>query len=152
MTSSKVRDGKHSRFSSFLEEKARELVNNTEKKPLGFSIATLLEQELALTVEQIDRLRELNKRQLKSLLQAECYTDTEMMQMEQRMSRYSPERFRERDKFHTRLLAIEAERRKHSAVYEQQIQGLQRQMLGLMQKHQQLQVRDSFENPQRQRP
>ncbi len=127
------------RFTQALEETARDLVSDIKKRA-GFSITTLLEQDIALTIEQLDRLRELHKGQLKSLCRVECYVDTELMQMEERTPRYSPYRFPEREKFHQRLFLIEAERRKHFVFYEERMQGLQKRLLLLMQRHGQLRI------------
>ncbi len=126
-------------FSSQLESEARDLAANMKARQYsGSAITTVLEQDIALTLEQIDRLRELQKNQLRSLCRTECYVDTELMQMEERTPRYSPYRFPERDKLQGRLFMIEAERRKGSVFYEERIQGLQRKLLSLMQKHEQL--------------
>ncbi len=129
-------------FSLNLEDEARDLVINMKTRQYSGSITTLLEQDIALTLEQIDRLRALQKGQSKSLRRTECYVDTELMQMEERTPRYSPYRFPERDKLQKRLFDIEAERRKHSVFYEDRLQGLQKKLLSLMQKHGQLDVRN----------
>lgn len=133
------RQMKDKRFTQALEEAARDLVSDIKKR-VGFSITTLLEQEIALTIEQLDRLRELHKGQLRSLCRAECYTDTELMQMEERTPRYSPYRFPEREKFHQRLFLIEAERRRQVVFYEERMQGFQKRLLLLMQRHGQLRI------------
>ncbi len=109
----------------------------------GLGLTNLLEQEVALTVEQIDRLRELQKNQFNSLLHTECYVDTDIMQMEARMPEYSHYRFIEQDKFHLRLMAIEAERRRHNALYNDKMNTLQQKLLSLMQKHGQLSLHSS---------
>ena len=127
-------------ISQCLEDEARDLARVLKIRRYSGSITTLLEQEIALTLEQIDRLRGLQDRQLLSLCRTECYVDTELMQMEQRMPRYSPYRFPERDKLQKRLFDIEAERRRHSVFYEGQMQGLQGKLLSLMRKHGQVSI------------
>ncbi len=130
-----------------LEEEARNLVRTLNTRQYSsLPITSLLEQDIALTLEQIDRLRNLQQRQLTSLCRTECYVDTELMQMEERTPRYSPYRFPERDKLQKRLFAIEAERRKQAASYEDKIQCLQSKLLSLMQKHKQLRIQKSFGN------
>ncbi len=131
-------------FSSRLEGEARDLMLNMKTRQYSGSITTLLEQNIALTLEQIDRLRGLQKKQLTSLCRTECYVDTELMQMEERTPRYSPYRFPEREKLQRQLFAIEAERRKHSVFYEDRLQGLQKKLLELMQRHEQLDVRNGL--------
>lgn len=127
-------------FSILMENEARDLVKNIRHKNDNLSLTSLLEQEIALTVEQIDKLRQLNKDQFRSLLRTECYIGTDLMQMEERLPHESPLRFAEKDKFHLRLQAVEAERRKLSIFYEEKMRMFQRQLLGLMQKHGQLSI------------
>ncbi len=118
-----------------LEQAARDLVANMKARHDSDSITTSLVQEIAFTLEQIDRLRALQKGQSKSLRRTECYVDTELMLMEARTPRYSPERFPERDKLQKRLFDIEAERRKRSVFHEDRLQALQKKLLSLMQKY-----------------
>ena len=124
-----------------LERAARQLVAHMKARHGSDSIITSIEQEIAFTLEQIDRLQTLHKGQSKSLCKVECYVGTELIQMEARTPRYSPKRFPERDKLQNRLFAIEAERRKHSVFYEDRLQTLQKQLLSLMQKHGHLDIR-----------
>ncbi len=127
-------------FSQCLEDRAREVARSTRGPAGCSSVTTLIEQEIALTLEQLDGLRSLHDRQLRSLCRTECYVGTELMQMEERTPRYSPYRFPEREKFQSKLFLIEAERRKGSVFYEERIQSLQRKLLSLMQKHEQLEA------------
>jgi len=127
-------------FSTIVENAARDLIKNIRRSNASLSLTTLLEQEIALTVEQIDRLRQLNKDQLRSLLRTECYVDTDMMQMEARLRPEDERRFAERDKFHKQLLSIETERRKLAIFYDEKMRISQKQLLSLMQKHGQLSV------------
>ena len=113
------------------------------------SVTSLLEQDIALTLEQLDRMQDLLNRQMTSLCRTACYVDTDLMQMEEGAPRYSPYRFPERDKLQKRLFDIEAERRKHSVFYEDRLQGLQKKLLSLMQKHEQLDVRNGLEKLER---
>lgn len=127
-------------FTQTLEQNARALIKERERRPTGFAITKSIEQEIAFTLEQLDRLRAVQKGQFRSLLQAECYTGTELKQMEERTPRYSPDRFPERHKFQQRLFMIDAERRKHSVSHEERIQILQKKLLSLMQKYESLSV------------
>ncbi len=113
---------------------------NMKTRQYSGLVTTSLEQDITLTLEQMDRLRGLQERQMTSLCRTECYVDTELMQMEERTPRYSSERFPERDKLQKRLFDIETERRKHGVFYEDRLQGLQKKLLSLMQKHKQLDV------------
>ena len=122
------------------------MVLNMKTRQYSGSVTTSLEQDIALTLEQMDRLRSLQERQMTSLCRTECYVDTELMQMEERTPRYSPYRFPERDKLQKRLFSIEAERRKHGVFYEDRLQGLQKKLLELMQKHQQLDISNTLKD------
>jgi len=135
---------KYSKFSFYMEESARDLISSRNSQYTGFEVTSLIEQEIALTLDQIDRLRSVQTYQNRSLCRVECYVDTELMQMEERAPQYSPYRFPEREKFQQRLFGIEAERRKNSMIYEDKMQNLQRKLLSLMQKHEQLNLRNSL--------
>ncbi len=128
------------KISTFLEEKANQLKRNLDKKDV--SIPSIIKREIALTAEQIDRLQALHKDQLDEILQAECYVNTELMQMEQRTPRYSPYRFPEREKLQRRLLQIGAERRRLAARLEDKLQPLEDRLLSLINKHEQVSDED----------
>ena len=100
-------------FSAALEREAR---INVDRHPADdhsdFSVTDSLVREIALVLDQLDSLRDLDDSQRLSLLRVECYTNTELMQMEQRTPRYSPHRFPEREKFQRSLLRIEQDRRR----------------------------------------
>ncbi len=128
-------------FTQNLEQAARALVDGMAAEPCSGSITTSLKQEIALVLEQMDRLSDLKKRQSRSLCRTECYVDTELMLMEARTPRYSSRRFPERDKLQKRLFDIEAERRKHSILDEDRLQELHRKLLSLMQKYGHLTLR-----------
>lgn len=131
---------KRKQFTRALEDRAKDVVANMRGALESTSITSLLEQEITLTLENLNSMRKLHNKQLKSLRRAECYTDTELMQMEAREPKYSSYRFPEREKFQQRLFAIEAERRKHRVFYEERMQGLQKNLLSLVQKHRQVNV------------
>jgi len=123
-----------------LEEAARDMINGNRRRPNSFAITNSIEQEIAFTLEQINREKALQKSQLKSLLRAECHTGTELKQMEERIPWHAHQRFSERHKFQQRLFTIDAERRKSSISHEERIQSLQKKLLSLMQKHEQLSI------------
>lgn len=99
------------------------------------SIIAGLEREIALVMEQIEVLRTTQSRLSKSLLQVECYVDTELLQMELRTPRYSPYRYPEHEKLQRRLLDIEHERRDRSVVHEQRLADLHKRLLDLLNQH-----------------
>ncbi|MBM4103133.1 MAG: hypothetical protein FJ263_03660 [Planctomycetes bacterium] len=128
------------KFAKTLEEKAEQLAIYPQKQPWDDSIPSMVRREIALTVDQIQRLRERHDEQFHRLLRVECYVDTELMQMEQRQPRYAPYHFPEKDKLKQRLFDIEKERRNLSLKLEEKTQNLETRLLELINKHQQLDI------------
>lgn len=128
------------KFTKNLEEKANQLAAYPHKKQWDDGIPSILRREIALTVEQIQRLRERHDEQFHRLLRVECYVDTELMQMEQRQPRYAPYHFPEKEKLKQRLFDIEKERRNLSIRLEDKTQSLEERLLSLINKHQQLDI------------
>jgi hypothetical protein len=128
------------KFIKTLEEKANQLAAYPHKKQWDDSIPSVLRREIALTVEQVQRLRERHDEQFNRLLRVECYVDTELMQMEQRQPMYAPYHFPEKDKLKQRLFDIEKERRNLSLKLEEKTQNLETRLLDLINKHQQLDI------------
>lgn len=95
----------------------------------------MVEQDIALAIEQLERLRELHKNQMRSLLRAECYLDTELMQLKSQTPRWSLDSPPERERLHHRLSALDAERRQQLAVYADKLHGLHEKLLSSIQKH-----------------
>ena len=128
------------KFKKTLEEKANQLAAYPLKSQWENSIPGIIRREIALTVDQIKRLREQHDEQFRRLLRIECYVDTELMQMEQRQPRYTPYHFPEKDKLKQRLFEIEKERRNLSLRLEDKTQSLEERLLSLINKHQQLDI------------
>lgn len=120
--------------SKKLEEKARDLGENSSDS----AILSMIEEEISLTIDQIDCLREMHENLRNELLQIQCYVDTELMQMEDRTSRYSPYRFPEREKLQRGLVNIAKERRKLVVLEQEKLQNLHSHLLKLLHKHAQL--------------
>jgi hypothetical protein len=128
------------KFTKTLEAKANQLAAYPHKKQWDDSIPSILRREIALTVEQIQRLRERHDEQFHRLLKVECYVDTELIQMEQRQPRYAPYHFPEKDKLKQRLFDIEKDRRNLSLRLEEKTQSLEDRLLSLINKHEQLNI------------
>jgi len=120
-------------FGKALEEKAKELAARPAKKQWEKSIPAMLRREIALTVDQIKRLRERNEQQLDHLLKLECNIDTELMQM-----RDQPHQSSESGTLKQRLFDIEKERRRLSLKLEEKTQSLEERLLSLVNKHEQI--------------
>ena len=128
------------RFGKTLEDKADELAAEADIRKTGTSIPGILRREIALTVDQMKRLRERHDEQFRRLLRLECYVDTDLMQLLQRVPRYTPYHFPEKEKFKQRLFDIEKERRNLSLRIEEKTQSLEDRLLNLINKHEQLDI------------
>ena len=125
-------------FAKDLEGRADRLAGGPKKGEWDSSIPSMLRREIALTLDQIKRLRERHEEQFRRLLKIECYVDTELMQMNQRTPRYAPYHFPEKDKLRQHLFEIEKERRNLSLRLEEKTQSLEDRLLSLLNKHQQV--------------
>lgn len=96
-----------------------------------------IEQSLALKVSELDAFRAVQAKQAKSLMDVECYTNTELMQMEARTPRYSPYRYPEREKLQRRLVKVEEERRRLSLVHHERLARIHEELLDLLQQRDQ---------------
>ena len=121
-------------FREKLEDRARGRILGIERVPWDSSPRGFIQRQLALTLNHIGRVRKLNDELVLRLLRMECYTDTELIHMEQRTPRYSPYRFPEREKLQRRLIKIEDERRKLAIAKEEKLQQLHDRLLDLMNK------------------
>jgi len=127
-----------SKFSKSLEEKAEFLSSVPKQEQWDKSIPSIVRREIALTVDQIKRLKEQHDEQFLRLLRIECYIDTDLMQLEQRIPRYTPYHFPEKEKFKQRLFEIEKERQNLSSKLEKESQGLEDKLLNLVNRCEQL--------------
>ena len=121
-----------SEFTKSLEEKAEFLASVPKQEQWDKSIPSMVRREIALTVNQIKRLKEKHEEQFLRLLHIECYVDTDLMQLEERIPRYAPYHFPEKEKFKQRLFEIEKERRNLSLKLEEKTRGLEEKLLSLV--------------------
>jgi hypothetical protein len=129
-----------SKFAKTLEEKAEFIASVPKQEQWDKSILSILRREIALTVDQIKRLKERHDEQFLRLLRIECYVDTDLMQLEQRIPRYAPYHFPEKEKFKQRLFGIERERLSLSLRLEEKTQNLETRLLELINQHDQLDI------------
>ena len=128
------------KFSKTLEERAEQLAADSAGKQWETSIPSAIRRQIALTVDQMRRQRELHDRQLRRLLRIECSVDTDLMQLEQRIPRYTPYHFPEKEKLRKRLFEIEKERSNLTLRLEDKKQSLEDRLLNLLNKHEQLDI------------
>lgn len=127
-------------FAGTLRKKANQLADDLNHRQWDTSVPAITRREIALTLNQMDRAQELHEKQLRRLLRVECYVDTELMQMKERMPRYSPYWFPEKEKLHKRLIEIERERQNATLRLEERLRPLEDKLLGLVNRHEQLDV------------
>lgn len=94
-----------------VEEFARKILDNASKSKVDNFIPEMIRREIALTVDQIKRLRDQHEEQFRRLLRIECYIDTDLLQLQQRIPQYTSYHFPEKEKLKQRLFDIEKERR-----------------------------------------
>ena len=123
-----------------LRRKASQLGSDLGRKQWDTSASAITRREIALTLNQMDQAERLHEKQLCRLLRIECYVDTELMQMKERMPRYSSYWYPEKEKLHKRLFEIDRERRSLQLKLEEKLRPLEDRLLGLVNRHEQLGV------------
>lgn len=128
------------KFNKTLEQKANDIAAYPKKQLWDTSVPGMIRREIALTIDQIKRLKDRHEDQFHRLLKLECYVDTDLMQLQQRIPKYAPYHFPEKEKLKQRLFEIEKERRNLSLRLEEKTQGLEEKLLSLINKHDQLHI------------
>lgn len=129
-----------SKFNQSLEERARRLSAGFDSRNWDSSMPSTIQREIALTLDHLTRQQLLHDQQMKRLLRIECYVDTDLMQLERRIPRYTPYHFPEKEKLKKRLFEIENQRRDMTFRLEDRKQSLEDKLLSLINKHQQLDI------------
>ncbi len=122
-------------FSERLEQRAHMILKQRDSDGQPSSTVRGLERELALTLEHLDKTRELHEILRCNLVRIECHVDNELSDMERRTPKYSPYRFPEREKLQRRLIRIEEERRRLAPQEHEQIRGLHGRLLEIVNRH-----------------
>lgn len=126
---------KENKIANSLEAKAKEITQHYPEDLDNPSPAFNIQREISLTLEEIHRWRQLQEDLKHRLVKSECYVESEKMQMEQRMPRYSHYRFAERHKFQKQLAKIGEEGRKLAVNHEVRMQTMHQRLLSLLNKH-----------------
>lgn len=120
------------RFTDRIERDARKMVSSPNARRRGLLGSSLLEDQIALTLDQIDQVRARDIETLQGLLDIECYIGTELMQMEARTPLYAHRRFPEREKLQRRLGQLAKERRRFKTNQDEKLSGLHSKLLDLV--------------------
>ena len=110
----------------------RERAGTHERKATAFS---LLEQEIGLISEHLDRVRDIHKEQLRRIVRAECYVDSDLIKLQSYQPAVFLFRLKARDNLESKLLKLDMERRKLIASHEQEMMRLQEKLFSLMSQH-----------------
>lgn len=86
-------------FTESLEKRAEKIANDVYDHAVNNSIPSILKNKIALTVDQIKRLRGFHQNQNSRFSKIESDVGTELLQVEDRLPRYSPLKYPEREKF-----------------------------------------------------
>lgn len=138
IVSNQLADDDLSTVSNSLEDKARDIARDRLDNFWDSAPLAVIEREVALLLGQLDRVRTLHGEMQRDLLRDECYVGTELLQMEQRTPRYSPDRFPEREKMHRRIQGIHQERRRLTNTHTEQLHSLEDRLLSLLSSRAQL--------------
>jgi len=131
-------NGMRRKFKKTLEDKANELAAAIPRNAWDVSIPATLRREIALTVEQVEQLRNQYDRQIRKLLRIECYVGTELLQLREGLPLYTNAHFPETVKLHQRLFEIEKQRRDLSLRLDEKNLDLESKLLTLINQHDQL--------------
>ena len=116
-----------------LEAKAREIRQQLNMSGSLAATTSFLEQEIALTSEQLDRVRKSYEQQMRGFVRAETYVDTDLMKLDSYHLRRFVHRHKVRDNLKTKLLKLDSERRKLITSHEDQVAKLHLRLLSLLQ-------------------
>jgi len=131
-----LKEKKRPTLQELLENKARIVAAKVRSDRQGHSPSWTLEGQIALTLEHIERAKQLHKDLMLNLLRHECYVDTEIMQHDfiHRFD-YSMYHFRFRGILQDKLGRIKQERRHFTLALEEKLQPLHDRLLSLLDKH-----------------
>jgi hypothetical protein len=115
-----------------IEEEAALVAGNLEGRLQDDSLPSSIEQQIALTLEQLQQVRALHKDLERNLLQLECMVDTDILQLEPRPLDSVDQHREQRFSLKNRLLKIDAERRALARVQLEKEQALHEKLLTLL--------------------
>ena len=126
------RDSHDESFAVRLEVLARGIAQNETASRETWSPRSSLDDQIRLTLHQLDQTRARSRTASDSILREECYVGTELRQMEDRTPRYSPYRFPEREKLQRRLGSLAQERRRLEFLHGDKLDEFHDRLLSLL--------------------
>lgn len=127
------------KFSKSLEQRVNDIAACPEKDKWDDTIEAMLRRQIALTSEQLKRLKQRHDEQFGKLLRLECRIETDLLQF-RHLPRELPFNLPQEDKLKQRLFDIEKERRSLSLKLEEKTQSLETKLLELLNQHRQLDI------------
>ena len=126
-------------FAQKLEKQGRRIVEHVSKNEDGAMVGQIIvAQKIALALDQIEHIRELDRLHHKELLQLECKIDTQIMQLAPEYGQQEDDLISQRDKLDNKLQCIDRDKRKQTLDSEALLRNMQDRLLNLLQKHAQL--------------
>ncbi|MCH8147407.1 MAG: hypothetical protein IH987_05340 [Planctomycetes bacterium] len=125
-------------FSQRLELQAREIVRRGRQREGQDPIVLLIERDIALTLDHLDRLRDVHREIRSSLMRHECNLGTAILQRTPPPPVYEDPRLPERDRLRDRIRHLDEERRRWSVQYVRDRQAILDRLLSLANRHRQL--------------
>ena len=119
-----------------LETTARAIREKAAVPTAEATPASVLELQIAFWSEALDQTRAHHRDLLRSILRAECYVGTDLMQLDS----YAPakiwhHRFDARDNLKNKLLQLDAERRRLAATHDRDVRDVRARLLDLLVQH-----------------
>ncbi len=125
-------------FSQRLERQAREIVRRGRNREGQDPIILLIERDMALTLDHLDRLRDVHAEIRSSLMRHECELGTAILRREPPPPVYEDPRLPERDRLRDRIRHLDEERRRWSVQYVRDRQAILDRLSSLANRHRQL--------------
>ena len=125
-------------FSQRLEERARALADRSKREASRTAPTAGMEREIALTLDHLNRVREVHDDERHRLHRWEGTVNNELLQIEPRGPEYVDRHTLHRQILRSRLFKIDDERRQLNLHESKEVQGLQDRLLQLLNAHAQL--------------
>ena len=111
-------------FGESLEQRAGDILARSRMRDRSDAVAATVENEIALAVDHLRRLRDFHGSIARDIVRQECYLGTEIIQREPRAPVYVDPRLPERDRLRDRLRSLSEEKRRWLARYVERRQDL----------------------------
>lgn len=125
-------------YGNYLERQARKLVSRNHRSRWEPTPTAVIEREISLILDHLDRIRQLYQIQKKQMIRLECRIGTQIKQLYPKTPYSIDTRWKDRERLQGKILKIEQERRKLKLIQQEQIRQLYDQLLKAMNRYRQL--------------